>query len=230
MARLSHRWTLHAVTAGLVGSMGVAARAEVTFLTQQREIRAATSADANTQVVAATDFSQFAQTLNLSTPFQTPAGPATNDADTDIDCTIDPNAIRASGGLGASGGLNVNGSLETGEAGAFIYITFTVTTPTPITLLCTPRPSTDPRDEFELQLSSLSGGGAEFFLDETSPAQFVDFSTVLQPGNYALQFQVELSSSGNGIAQTFDFQALIPSPASASMLAIAGLLAARRRR
>jgi hypothetical protein len=53
---------------------------------------------------------------------------------------------------------------------------------------------------------------------------------VLQPGNYALQFQVELSSSGNGIAQTFDFQALIPSPASASMLAIAGLLAARRRR
>jgi len=230
MARLSHRWTLHAVAAGLVGSMGVAAHAEVSFLTQQREIRAATSADGNTQVVAATDFGQFVQTLNLSTPFQTPSGPATNDADTDIDCTIDPNAIRASGGLGASGGLNVNGSLETGEAGAFIYITFSVSTSTPITLLCTPRPSTDPRDEFELQLSSLSGGDAEFFLDETSPAQFVNFTTMLQPGDYALQFTVELSSSGNGLAQTFDFQALIPSPAGASAFALAGALATRRRR
>lgn len=235
MARLTCRWMferrmMHATCGGLAVLAANTAHAEVTFLTQQREIRAATTADANTQTVAATDFAPFVQTLSLSTPFQTPTGPATNDADTDIDCTIDPNAIRAFGGLGAAGGLNVNGNLETGEAAALVFITFSVSTSTPITLICTPRPSTDPRDEFELELSELGGGPTLFFLDETSPAQAVNFSTVLQPGTYSLQFQVELSSSGTGLAQTFDFQALIPSPTATTALAFAGLLAIRRRR
>jgi hypothetical protein len=224
------RRMMHVTCGGLAALASNTAHAEVTFLTQQREIRAATSVDANTQVVAAPDFAPFVQSLSLSTPFQTPTGPATNDADTDIDCTIDPNAIRAFGGLGAAGGLNVSGSLETGEAAALVFVTFSLSTPTPITLLCTPRPSTDPRDEFELELSDLGGGPTLFFLDETSPAQSVNFSTVLQPGTYLLRFHVELSSSGNGLAQTFDFQALIPSPAGASVMALAGLIATRRRR
>jgi hypothetical protein len=69
-----------------------------------------------------------------------------------------------------------------------------------------------------------------FFLDETSPAQSVNFTTTLQPGSYSLQFQIELSSSGDGLAQTFDFQALIPAPSSAAMACLAGAFAMRRRR
>jgi hypothetical protein len=138
----------HAIGAGLAACLSLGAMGEVTFLTQQREISAETTVDLNVQTLAATDFGPFVR--SLSVPFQTPQGPDTNDADTDIDCTIDPNAIRANGGLGASGGLNVNGKLETGEAAAFVFVTFSVSVPTQITLLCTPRPSTDPRDEFEL--------------------------------------------------------------------------------
>ncbi|HEX2837989.1 MAG TPA: hypothetical protein VHN77_07675 [Phycisphaerales bacterium] len=206
-----------------------AARADIIYLTQERTIEAATTANAALLTQSAPDFAPFVATLTSSTTFQTPTGPATNTGETTIDCQLDPNAIRASGSLTGAGGLNINGLLEAGEAAAFILVTFNITEATPFNLLCTPRPSSDPRDEFEIEITNLTTTTSIFRLTQDDPAQPVNINGVLQPGTYSLQFQVEMTVEALQSTQAFDFQFLVPSPASAALLAAAPLLRRRRR-
>lgn len=208
----------------------VQARADVTYLTQQRTIQASTTADGNLLTESAPDFTRFLRSLLASTPFPTSdGGTGTNTGGTTIDCQLDPNAIRATGSLTGAGGLNISGNLETGEAAADILVTFHLAQATPFLMRCTPRPSTNPRDEFQIELSNLGTGATLFRLTQDQPAQSVNLPGVLDAGDYSLQFTVELSSSGPEQTQAFDFQFLVPAPGSAAVLG-AGIALLRRRR
>jgi hypothetical protein len=213
-----------------------AAHAEVVLLAQQRQIEAITSFDANTQVLSATNFQPFVQTLDLNASFPTPSGgQGNNRARADINCVVDPSSIRALGTLTGSGGLSLFQGTprpETGEMAAFVLVTINVTTPTSFRLLASPRPSTLARDEFQIELEDVATGNRLFFLDETAPAQSVDFSGMLQPGQYSFQYQVELTvEDGNEVSRGFSFDFQLPAPGPACALALGlGWAGARRRR
>jgi hypothetical protein len=214
--------------AGLACAQG--AHGTIAYVAQERTITASTTANLSTVTLSAPDFAPFVETVSTSTTFQTPNGPAINTGGTTIDCDVNPNAIRANGSLTGAGGLNVAGDLEAGEACAFIFITFDIGVSTSFTMLATPRPSLDPRDEFEIELSNLTTTEQLFRLDETSPPQSVNLSGVLQPGRYTLQFQVEMTVEGPELVQNFDFRFLVPTPGAAVLLACAPMVMVRRRR
>lgn len=217
------------ISAAIALCAASAAHADIMYLTQERRIDAATTANAALLTQSAPDFAPFVATLTSSTTFQSPTGPATNTGETTIDCQLDPNAIRANGSLTGAGGLNISGQLEAGEAAAFILVTFNITEATPFNLLCTPCPSSDPRDEFEIELVNLTTTTDIFALTQDDPAQDVDINGILQPGTYSLKFQVEMTVETLQSTQAFDFRFLVPSPASATLLAAAPLLRRRRR-
>lgn len=205
------------------------ARADITYLTQERTITASSTANAQVLTESALDFGPFARTLTSTTTFQSPNGLATNTGASTIDCQLDPNAIRALGSLTGAGGLNITGNLEAGEADAFILVTFTIPEATPFTLLCTPRPSNDPRDEFEIQLQNVTTTNDIFSIDQNDPAQQVNVNGILQPGTYSLQFQIEMTVEAEEVVRSFDFQFLVPAPAGVAVLGFAPVMLRRRR-
>jgi hypothetical protein len=87
---------------------------------------------------------------------------------------------------------------EFGEGEAQLDVTFEITQPTTFTLFSLPRPSTLPRDEFEIEFINLTTTTTIVDIDETQPAQFVNVSGVLTPGVYSLHYEVEFSSNGPG--------------------------------
>jgi hypothetical protein len=180
--------------------------AQPVFISQQRVIAATTTADENTVTASAPDFSRFLTTVTATTPFPTPTGvPAPNTGETGIDCEIDPNAITARGSLGAAGGLSVTGVPVFGEAEALVEVQFSLADPTPYRIRSTPRPSTNPRDEFEVELHRVGTPGYVFFLDETQPPQSVDVTGVLQPGTYIIHYEVEFTHDEGFEVRNFDF-------------------------
>jgi hypothetical protein len=199
----------HTAVLAALGAFAVAgqvAAAEVTLLSQQRVITVSTTADASQQMLAAANFDPFVETLSHITQFLTQSGgTGVNRADAGIDCQIDPDAIRASGSLGASGGINVTGVPEFGEAHALIEVTFSVAEPTRFSLFASPRPSDDPRDEFEVELENLATGQFIVRHNETQPAQTINAAGVLQPGTYIIHYEVEFSASGPDSVRNFAF-------------------------
>lgn len=215
---------------------GVAAwsHGAVSLLTQDRSISAATSFDANVVTQSATDFLPFVATARSAIDFPiVEGGTAVNVADSTINCIVDPNAIRAFGALTASGGIGVVGGRPEpvfGEAAAFVSVTFDVLVDTPYTLFVSPRPSFNPDDEFQVELSALDGGSdlAEFRIDERDPAQVINRSGILTPGRYSITYAVELTGEAAQVANEFTFNFTIPAPGS--MTALMGLFALSRRR
>ena len=199
----------HVKNAGTVVALLLAANAaaaQVTFVSQQRVIAATTTADENTVTASAVDFSRFVHVVSAATPFPTPDGtPAPNEGETGIDCEIDPNAITARGSLAAAGGISVTGLPVFGEAEALVEVTFTVAQPTPYRVFSTPRPSDNPRDEFEVELHTASGVYL-LLVDETMPVQTVDRTGVLEPGTYTIHYEVEFTHDGPGEVRPFEFQ------------------------
>jgi hypothetical protein len=218
------------ITSMVLASATACVHADVVYLTQERTIEAATTANAGLVTASAPDFGPFVEAVLSRTTFPTASGPADNTGESTIDCQLDPNAIRAFGSLTGAGGLNVNGQLEAGEAAALILVTFSVASPTPFQILATPRPSDDPRDEWEIELENVQTGLQLFRIDETAPRQSVDVSGVLQPGTYSIQFQVEMTVEAAQVSQTFDFQFLVPAPGGVAALGLGCLAAVRRRR
>lgn len=206
----------------------------VSLLTQDRSISAATSFDANVVTRSALDFLPFVASVRSATDFPTvEGGIAANVAESTINCIVDPNAIRAFGALTASGGIGVVGGAPApvfGEAAAFVSVTFEVLVDTPFTLFVSPRPSFNPDDEFEVELSALEGGSdlVEFRVDEQDPAQVINRSGILTPGRYSITYAVELTGDAAQVANEFTFDFTIPTPGS--MTALMGLFALSRRR
>jgi hypothetical protein len=190
---------------GLVISGHVAA-AQTVLLSQQRVIAATTTVDGNSVTAVAPDFAPFITTVTATTPFPTPAGvPAPNTGETGIDCEIDPNAITARGTLGAAGGISVTGVPVFGEAEALVEVRFSVTEPTPYRIRATPRPSTNPRDEFEVELHQVGAVGYLYRINETQPPQNVDVSGMLQPGTYVIHYEVEFTHDDGYEVRDFNF-------------------------
>ncbi len=183
------------------------ATAEVVLLTQQRVIEATTSVDGNLVTAAAPGFAPFVATVTADTTFPAAGGgTGANTAVSSINCLVDPNAIRASGSLAAAGGFTISGGPPaTGEAAAQVIVTFNVPTPTPFHLVATPRPSTLPRDEYNLDLSSFTPHFTVFFQDETMPAASVDLTGTLSPGQYEIRYTVELTGDAALTATNYGF-------------------------
>lgn len=204
---------------------------QVVLVSQERSVTAITSLNGDTDTQSATGFGTFIATASSVAGFATPTGSTgVNAAESTINCLVDPNAIRAAGSLNAAGGLAVVGGAPSsvfGEAGAVIFVTFTVLVPTPFELTAMPRPSSNPRDEFQLE---LSGPTDVIRLDERDAPQFVNLSGILQPGEYTLQYTVELTGEDAQTAADYGFNLVIPAPQVGAVLAGAGLMAARRRR
>lgn len=212
--------------------MAPCALADVSYLTQDRWITATTSFDANTQVRTALDFARFVETLSLSTTFPTDTGTATNAAEAGIDCQLDPNAILVTGSLAGSGGLSIGGNpgVQFGEAMVQVNTSFLVSGTTPFAMLASPRPSSFPGDRYKIKFKNETTNEVLFLLDDSMPAQAVDFRGTLAPGSYTLEFQAELTVDGPEILRDFSFSLTVPAPGAAVMLGVAGLLASRRRR
>ncbi|MFZ4574613.1 MAG: hypothetical protein ACOYN0_09465 [Phycisphaerales bacterium] len=221
--------------AGLLAAVAGGAHADVTFLSQAREITALTSFDGNAVSRQAADFGLFAEVASASVEFPLSGGGAgVNTADSTINCILDPNAIRAFGSLGASGGIGlVGGRPEAvfGEAAATILVSFEVTQNTPFSLIVSPRPSTNPNDEFQVELSALVGGNenAEIRIDERDAPQWINHSGVLTPGTYEILYRVELTGDAASEAGEYTFNFTIPAPGAGLVFAGLPLLMRRRR-
>ncbi len=212
-------------------SVPLLARAEVTLTSQDRSITAATSSNGNSQTVSAADFSPFVQELSVSNTFTGPTGPVVNQAISRIDCQISPLSVVAVGSLGGAGGLQVaTGTGEFGDARASILIGFLVTVPTPFRLIAAPRPDVNPDDDFRLELSDVALPNPLFRLDETDPAQAVDFSGVLQPGEYRMRFRAQVRGRGPSVARDYSFNLSVPTPGAAAAIAVPGICCLLRRR
>jgi len=190
-------------------ALAAAARADVTYLTQARSISAETSANNNVQTIVAPGFGPFVENLMLATTFQTPGGlPAPNLAEVGIDCQLDPNAVIVVGSLFGAGGLSVVQGvpvLQFGEAGASVETLFRLDTATSFTMLASPRPSNRPGDRFKIKLKDQTNNIVLFLLEETMPPQLVNFSGTLAPGDYELEYQVELTVDGPESLRDFSF-------------------------
>ena len=198
------------------GSSLIAATAlgDVTLLTQERVITVETTADNNVVSAAAVAFEPFIETVANEATFPAAGGgTGTNSAVSSINCIVDPNAIRASGSLTAAGGFTVTGGPpETGEAEAEIDVTFDVHVPTPYTLTATPRPSTLPRDEYEVELHSLTTGAVLVMVDETMPPQTVEVSGTLPPGRYRVHYAVEVTGGAVEAVGEYGFNMTLGTP------------------
>lgn len=220
-----------AVTAfGLFGECAVAG---VTYLTQDRSISAATSADGNSQTISATDFGAFVRSLNLSTTFDTPGGGiGVNAAGAGIDCQLDPDAIVVNGSLFGAGGLSiVNGTptLQSGDAAVNVSVSFQIDVASPFSLFASRRPSDNPGDRFKIKLKDPNGNFL-LFVDQDMPAQDVSLSGVLLPGEYSLEYEAQFSVEGEETLRNLSFNLQIPSVGGMGMMAAAGGLVLRRRR
>lgn len=201
----------------------------VIYTTQIRSVTAETGANMQVLTRSATNFERFAETAELSTTITGPGGNAIpNRALAGIDCQLDPNAIRAIGTLSAAGGLDIVGTPTFGEAAAQLEIGFTLTEATQISILATARPSMDPRDRYVLKLSDTNADLLD--IDETMPAQEVNFTRLLPAGDYVFEFQVEYSLAGTELATAFSVQALIPTPGALALFGVGGVSVLRRRR
>ncbi len=225
--------SLRACTLTLV-SLAPSALADVTLLTQQRTINALTSYDAALATVSAPGFAPFVTSVTSSAAFPAAGGgTGNNTATTSINCLVDPNAISASGSLAAAGGFALVGGAPSpvfGEAAAIVIVDFQVLVPTPFVLAAMARPSDDPNDEYELELSNLDDGFSLFAQDETMPALAVNTSGMLMPGRYRIEYRVELTGSAAQAAGTYGFSLQLPSPGAGATLAFVGTASLRRRR
>lgn len=205
----------------------------VTYLTQDRSISAATTFDGAAQTLVAPDFGGFTQTINLSTTF--PGLNNTiglNEAVAGIDCHLDPNKIKATGRLLARGGTSVvagNDRVESGSASATIRTTFHLDAASAYQLIATPRPLAGAKDKFKLKIESADTG-IILFIDESTPPTAVNSVGVFAAGDYALEYQIELSAEDGTFDDSFDMTLVIPSPATLAIASFAGLVGARRRR
>jgi hypothetical protein len=210
------------------------AQADLVYQNQQREISVFTSFDANMQTAAAPGFGPFVQSLLISTEFPTSGGgTGVNGAGAGIDCQLDPNAITVGGSLSGSGGVSVQGGQpapQFGEADALVFTTFDILAGASFRLMSSPRPSLNPRDEFEIELANVLTGERIFFIDATSAPQTVDVRGFLAPGRYSIQYQVELTVEAEQTIEDFSFNFTIPAPGTCGVLALAGFGAVRRRR
>ncbi len=216
---------LAALSSGAWGGIG--------FLTQDRSITASTSADGNSQTIAAPGFGAFVASLNLSTTFQTPGGgTGTNKAGAGIDCQLDPDAIVVNGSLFGAGGLSVGTGtprLETGDAAVSVSVGFQLDVATPFSLFASRRPSDNPGDRFKIKLKDPNGN-LLVFVDQTMPAQEVNLSGVLIPGVYSLDYEAQFSVDGDETIRDLSFNMQVPSAGGLGLLAAsAGLLVRRRR-
>ncbi len=218
----------------IVAIAGDCARGDVTYLLQDRTITATTSFDANTQSLLAPDFGPFIAGLSLLTFFPLEGGgEGRNRAEAAIDCHLDPNAILAGGSVLGEGGTSFVGGVprrEFGEAGARVNAAFRVDAATPFQLLASARPGINADDRFKIKLEDLTHGGVLFYLDETMPPQAVNFSGVLAPGDYSLEYQIEITIDGPESLAGFSLEMRVPSPGAGTAFAIAGCVTALRRR
>jgi hypothetical protein len=207
-------------------------QAQIVYQTQERSVAAFASFGNIENVVTAPGFGPFVEVASVSTDFPEPQGTqGTNSARAGIDCHLDPDMVTAVISLAGAGGLSSAGGttdVEFGNAMARVNVGFSIDAETPLSMLASPRPSNDPGDRFKLKLSR--GGVVLFALDETSPPQSVSYAAMLQPGSYQIELEVELTATGPLASHVFTFSALVPAPASPAVLAMAGLVAARRRR
>lgn len=198
------------IAAGITTALAAAAGAQVTLISQERVIEATATANDETVFAAAADFSRFLTTVRASVLVETPDGPVPNDAETGIDCVVDPDAIKASGFLAGTGALTVTGTPVFGEAGALINVTFSVATPTSYRIFATPKPSDYFRDEFEIELGP-PGGAPLFRFTELNPPQTVDTRGTLQPGTYTIHYEVEFTAHSPSPPRDFRFEFLLNS-------------------
>lgn len=179
------------------GLLAAPVLAQTTLLTQERTITAGTTFNGQVDTVQATTFDPFIATAQAATTFPVAGGgTAPNAALTSINCIVDPNAIRAAGSLQGAGGITITGGQPSpvfGEAAALIRITFQVTNPIAYRITATPRPNSDPRDEFEIALKNITTNHGVFSIDQTSPPQHVQSIGLLNPGDYTFGYQCELS-------------------------------------
>jgi hypothetical protein len=223
-----------AAMALLTGWTACAAQAELIPVAQQRTITAASLLTGATNTLTAPDFAPFIGTVNTDVPFLTPNGiAATTTAVSTINCFVDPNGVRAAGSLLAGGGVagGAGGPTQAfGEARAIVIVSFEITQATAFSLSCLPRPLLTPGDTFEFKFRGLHGGDTFIELSEADPAQAVNLTGILQPGEYELRYHVELSRATSAEQAIYDFNLVVPSPQAGVVLAGAGLLSLRRRR
>ena len=216
----------HVSSAIVVAIAAMPVAAEVTLVAQQRSVEAVATFNNEVQTASAVAFEPFAATVAAETPFPANGGgTGTNEAVASINCLVDPNAIRASGSLAAAGGFAVVGGRPSpvfGEAGAVVTVRFSVDVATLFHLTADPRPSDEPGDEFELELSNVTTDVELFKINEDDPAQSVDFSGTLQPGLYEVHFEVELTGDAALTDVQYGFALSLFSPCGSADVGAAG--------
>ncbi|HMN40919.1 MAG TPA: hypothetical protein PKE29_08740 [Phycisphaerales bacterium] len=204
------------LVAALIGGAAIAshAGAGVTILSQSRTLAVETTFDANLLTATTANGGTFVRALELAGTVPGTVGPTPVLAEGRIDCQLDPNKLRASGFVGGAGGFSVLSMLpEAGIARVDLDVTIRVDAPTPCGLAAAPRPPMGPGDQFKVEIRDVTRNEDVYSLDETQPAQTVNTSHTLQPGDYRVRYKVEMIFAGAGAVRGFGFGLAFPRPA-----------------
>lgn len=203
-----------------------AAFGQVSYVSQTRSITALAGGDSHT--LSAPGFNVFNEEVSASA--EAPFGSAS--AGARQNSTLGPSVITAQGLASAGGSTRLSGS-----ASSNVDVTFDLLSASDVVLSGTLTVSIFTSNAAYVQLERV-GGPVLIRYDETSgDPWFVDFTGAnafhasLGAGRYRLLAHVGAFGAGSSDTKRFDITLSgIPTPGSATLIAFAGLAAARRRR
>ncbi len=204
------------VAASLLGAaLACDAHAGVTILSQQRTLSVETTFDANLQSVTELQAGPFVRALDIGGVIPGVNGATPVVAAGRIDCQLDPNKITANGLLAGAGGIAALTMVpEAGNGKVLVEVTFRVDVATAYGIVAAPRPAMRPTDEFRVDLRDLTRNQDVYYLDEGAPAQTVNMTGTLQPGEYRMRYKVEGTFGDAETSRTFGFGIAFPRPAA----------------
>lgn len=210
------------------------ARAQVEYLTSSASASALTTFDGQSDTRSSANFTAFVDTASLSTNFPLVGGGlGVNRATTGIDCQLDPNSVNVTGSMIGAGGVSLVAGVQAqqmGECAAAVDVNFRITALTDFSLIALPRDSARPTDRYKVKLKNDTTNQVLLDVSEDDPAQLVMLIGQLAPGDYALEYEVQLVVDNAQAERQFGLTLALPSPGAAAWGLAIGLGASRRRR
>lgn len=192
------------------------APAQVTYLTQSRQLTIATAADGHSETAAAGDFGVFEATLSHSVPFDIGGVSGTNSGFGFISCHFE-NGVKGRTRLRAEGAVGGDGQVISGLATTLVEMTFRLDAPSPFYVKARGdgvAQSVEERTFF--RLSSTTTG--QRFADEDRPTlagQSLAAGT-LPSGTYRFQYLARMNAVGEESDRDIRFEiAFAPPPCPA---------------
>lgn len=204
----------------------------VTYVSSTRSVSAQVFPGTPPPAINSNAFGVFNESIshNINDPFGGP-GSASMSASQNSNYLTDRIAYNLS--ASAFDGISASSGSGQGSSSSLLQVRFTLTEATPYAILGTPGTTGGTAFATASERLVLVGPGTVIFLQTNIGGGLANLTGVLAAGTY--DYTVQLNASSNATGTSFsnvsvNRELAIPAPAAAGVMALGGLLAARRRR